>query len=370
VHTTSLSGSSISWFLAREFDKNADLGLAALGTVADCLPLTGTNRSIVVHGLQSLNLNPSPGIKKLIQVSQAKYPLSAYDLGFLLGPRINAVGRLADPTDALRLLCSTDSLHASRYAQSLNSYNQDRQILQKDSLEIAEANIRKGGLPSAHTDRIVIVSGDFNPGIIGLLSGRLTEKYYLPSIVIAETENISKGSCRSIPEINIIEVLREFSDLFVDLGGHAGAAGFSIKTSNIPQLKTKLTKYLNKKLAKVKLRPHIYQDAEMHLSAVNITNIKAINKLAPFGIDNPEPQFLFKNLKIVSKKLLGTTGDHLKLILACPPNCEAVGVGFKKGELDKILNIGDTIDLTATLSINEWNNTQTPQLIIKEINIP
>lgn len=359
VHTTSLSGSAISWFLAREFDINADLGLAALGTVADCLPLTGANRSIVIHGLQSLRLNPSPGIRKLIQVSSAKQDsLSAYDLGFLLGPRINAVGRLADPTEALRLLCSTNSLQATRYAQSLNSHNQDRQVLQKESLDLADSNIDP-------KNKIIIVSNPmFNPGIIGLLSGRLTEKYSLPSIVISEGEDISKGSCRSIPEINIIERLREFSSLFVDLGGHAGAAGFSILTKNIPKLKSKLTKYVNQKLANKELKPHIYLDAEMKLSAVNLKNIEAINKLAPFGVGNIEPQFLFKNLRIVSKKLLGAVGDHLKLRFE--NNID--GLAFKKGELDKKINIGDSVDIIANLSINEWNNTKSPQLIIKEIN--
>ncbi len=365
VHSTLVSGSAISWFLAKELDKNADLGLAALGTVADCLPLTGVNRSIVVHGLKELHLNPSPGIKKLIQVSNIKNPVTTYDLGFVLGPRINAVGRLADPTEALRLLCSQNQLQATKYAQSLNNFNQDRQILQKDSIESAEESIRRdapAGRLNTKNNKIIIIAGDYNPGIIGLIAGRLTEKYYLPTIIIGVDGDIAKGSCRSIPELNMIEALREHQDLFIDLGGHSGAAGFSILTKNIPKLKKAVIKSVNLKLKKIKLEPHLDVDAQMTLDSVTLANIKAISKLAPFGIGNSEPLFLFKNVIISVKKVIGSTGDHLKLKFG---NLD--GVAFKKGDLAKDLNIGDSIDIVASLSINDWNNSQTPQLIIKEI---
>jgi len=355
VHSTTISGAGVAWFLARQFDKNAELGLAALGTVADCLPLVEVNRSIVVHGLHELNLNPSSGIKKLIQVSNIKNLLTTYDLGFILGPRINAVGRLSDPTDALRLLCSQNQLQATRYAQVLNNYNQDRQILQKESLDLADQKINI-------KNKIIIVSGNYNPGIIGLISGRLTEKYYLPSVVISIDGDLAKGSCRSIPELNIIEVLREHSELFIDLGGHPGAAGFSILTKNIPKLKKLLTKSVNLKLSKIKLSPHLNVDAQMELSAVTLKNIKALESLAPFGIGNPEPLFLFKKLIIDSKKILGSTGDHLKLKFE---NIDAIA--FKKGDLIEKIKVGDQIDVVATLSENIWNNVSTPQLIIKEI---
>ncbi len=355
IHSTQVSGSAISYFLSKELDKDADLGLAALGTVADCLPLTGVNRSIVVHGLESLRINPSPGIKKLIQVSNLKNKISAYDLGFVLGPRINAIGRLADPTDALRLLCSQNLLQAAKYAGVLNSYNQDRQQLQKDSLDNADKNIDL-------KNKLIFIHGDYNPGIIGLIAGRLTEKYYLPSIVISVDGDIAKGSCRSIPELNIIEALREHQDLFVDLGGHPGAAGFSIFTKNISKLKKSIIKLLNFKLGKLKLSPHLDVDAQMSLDAVTIKNIKAIDSLSPFGIGNPEPLFLFKQVIIDSLRTIGQTNDHLKLRTG-----SFDAIAFKKGDLIDKLKVGDVVDLVASLSINEWNNALSPQLIIKEI---
>ena len=365
IHSTQVSGAALSWFLAKEIDKDADLGLAALGTVADCLPLTEVNRSIVVHGLKSLQSNPSPGIRKLINVSGVKLDsVSAYDLGFILGPRINAVGRLSDPTDALRLLCSQNQLQAARYAQVLNTYNSDRQVLQKESLDFAESTICKGDSCGRPTNKIVIISGDYNPGIIGLISGRLTEKYYLPSIVISIDGDIAKGSCRSIPELNIIESLRQHSKLFIDLGGHPGAAGFSILTKNIPKLEKAITKTVNSKLIKINLTPHLDVDAQMELAAVTIKNIKALESLAPFGIGNPEPLFIFKQALVQSIRTIGQTNDHLKLKV---DGIDAIA--FKKGDLTSKIKVGDQVDIVASLSENTWNNQTTPQLIIKEIVI-
>lgn len=356
VHSPEICGAALSWFLAVEFDKNADLGLATLGTVADCQPLLGLNRSLVVHGLQSLNLNPSPGIKKLITVSGLKPGfIKSYELGFVLGPRINAVGRLSNPTDALRLLCSQNSLQAAKYATILNDFNKTRQELQKESIDIAQKDLDL-------TNKIIFVSGPFNPGIIGLIAGRLTETYHLPSIIISENGGIAKGSCRSIPSFNIIKSLRLFDSLFVDLGGHPGAAGFSIENQNISIFQKKITKFANLKLKKYLPQSIIDVDAQMLPEVVTLKNIKLIKQLEPFGIGNPEPLFLFKNMIISSKKIIGSTGDHLKLILG---NLDAVA--FKKGELDKTLNIGDTIDVIARLDSNTWNNITLPQLIIKEI---
>lgn len=367
VHTTALSGAGLCWFVAKEFNQNADLGLAALGTVADCLPLTGINRSIVVHGLQSLRLNPSAGIKKLIEISGTKQDMiTAYDLGYILGPRINAIGRLSNPTDALRLLCSQNSDQSSKYVYILNSYNKDRQLLQKDALEIAS------NLVNTKERLLFIADPSFNPGIIGLIAGRLTEKYYLPTIMIASDGEVARGSCRSIPEINIVEILRKHSDLFVDLGGHAAAAGFSILSKNIPKLKKAITNDINKLLKGIKLSPTTIVDAQMKLSAVTIQNIKTIAKLAPFGIGNPEPLFKFSKLKIMSLKLLGSNADHLKLKLDNPvtPKIEYLAtdaIAFKKGELAKNLTIGDLVDVIASINANTWNGHTTPQLIVKEI---
>ncbi|MFA5024982.1 MAG: DHHA1 domain-containing protein [Candidatus Shapirobacteria bacterium] len=355
-HSVDTSASALAYFIVKNFSKNADLSLAALGVVADCQPLVGVNRSIVVHGLTELRLNPSPGLKKLLEISSAKIDqLSAYDLGFLLGPRLNAVGRLSDPTDALRLLCSRNSLEADKYAKILNSFNQQRQDLQKESIDNADKNIDI-------KNKIIFVADDYNPGIIGLIAGRLTEKYSLPSVIIAKNSEVAKGSCRSIPEVNIIEVLRKFSKLFVDLGGHPGAAGFSILDKNIPELQKKLFNYFSTHLLKYSAQKSIIVDAKMDISAINLKNIKLIKSLEPFGIGNSQPLFVFENLVIESKKLLGQTQSHLKLKVS-----GVDAIAFKKSELEPDLKIGDSISIVAYLDGNTWNGHIFPQLIVKEI---
>ena len=358
IHSTNFSGSSLSWFFASQFDKNADIGLAATGTIADCLPLININRNIVIHGLKSLRLNPNPGIKKLIEISSVKQDsLSAYDLGFVIGPRLNAVGRLSNPTEALRLLCSQNSFQASDYAKNLDKFNKDRQSIQKDNLRIAEENNLNN-----KNKLVFIAHKEFLPGIIGLIASRLTEKYYLPSIIISMGDEYSKGSCRSIKELNIIESLRQFDNELIELGGHAGAAGFTIKTENIAKFQNKITTFINKKLKDLDLKPSIIVESEMDLSAVNIKNCKLINNFEPFGIDNPKPLFLFKNLFISQKRVIGSTSDHLKLKFG---NIDAIA--FKKGELDKTINVGNCVNLIASLDLNIWNGSISPQLMVKEI---
>lgn len=368
IHSTDFSGSALSWFFASQFDKKADIGLAAAGTVADCLPLININRNIVIHGLKSLQKNPNHGLKKLIEVSGINQDsISAYDLGFVIGPRINAVGRLSNPTDALRLLCSQNSIQASKYAKDLDKFNKDRQDIQKENLKIAEEIISKDD------NKLIFISHkDFLPGIIGLIAGRLTEKYYLPSIIISVGDEYSKGSCRSIKELNIVESLRKFNDDLVELGGHAGAAGFTIKTNNIKKFQTKITNYINQQLKDIDLKPSITVESEMKLSAVSIKNCRLIGKFEPFGIDNPKPLFLFKNLRIVQKRVIGSTGDHLKLKLDDPntdrlENISTDAIAFKKGDLDGQLKTGDLINVIASLDLNVWNNQTSPQLMVKEI---
>lgn len=369
VHTTATSGSAVAWYLAKEFDPNADLGLAALGIVADCLPVTGINRSLIIFGLQSLQTKPCPGVQKLLEMAGIKKEknITTYELGFILGPRINAVGRLSNPTDALRLLCAPSADIAAKYAATLNNFNADRQIMQQESLALAET------LHHHDTkDKLIFVSDpSFHPGIIGLIAGRLTEKYYLPSIAISANGEVSKGSCRSIKELNIIETLREVSDLFIDLGGHPAAAGFSIMTSNIPKLQKKITKIINLKLKNVTLEPSLEIDAQMTLPATTNQNCQAIQKLQPFGLGNPEPLFIFNQIKLVSKRIVGATGDHLQLKFDDPatPKVEntVAAIGFKMGKRDADLKVGDLLNVIARLDVNVWNGKSTPQLIVKEI---
>ena len=364
-HSTQTSASALSWFLAKNFTKSPSLSLAALGVVADCQPLTGLNRSLVFHGLGELKVNPPPGLKKLLEIAGAKQDsVGVYELGYIIGPRLNATGRLADATDSLRLLCSQNSLQASKYARILEDHNQNRQELQKESIDVAEESLGRDAINhvSGQNNKIIFITGSFNPGIIGLIASRLTQKYALPSVIISTQDNIARGSCRSIPEVDIITTLRKFNDLFVDLGGHPGAAGFSILTQNIPKLKKQLIKHFSLSLANYLPSNTIFVDARMDISAVNLKNIKLINSLSPFGIGNQEPQFLFENVKIDNLSTLGKNQEHLKF---------KVGhidiLAFKKASDFSYLKNGDAISFVARLNSNTWNGNTFPQLIIQEI---
>lgn len=358
IHTLDLSGSGIAYVLASALDKSADISLAALGTVADCLPLIGANRQIVVEGLKLLNKSPNLAIEKLMEVANiAKHKLTAYDLGFVIGPRINATGRLADPTDSLRLLCCDDPKLLKQYAEILHSNNAKRQAIQTSAIDDC--------LPKADIKDKLLFFADkkYLPGIIGLIAGKLTEKYYKPSVIIAIDKEISKGSCRSIPEINIIEVLKKHKNLLLDVGGHKQAAGLSILTKNIEKFQKAITKTVNQLLKDISLEPITFVDAQIEPDAVTLKNINAINYLEPFGVGNSKPIFLLKNIKINSFRTVGSTKDHLQLKVG--NNLSAIA--FRQGKMEKHLKIGQTIDVLANLDINIWQNTSTPQLIIKEI---
>lgn len=366
VHSTETSAAGLAYFIAKEINLQADLGIAALGVIADCLPLVGINRSIVVHGLNSLRVSPPLALKLLFDSANIKPDsVSVYDLSFIVAPRLNAAGRLDDPSLAFLFLNSENRQDAAKFLQILNAHNQNRQDQEKKSLQLVENTISRDVINHVSTSRFIFVSDpSFHPGIIGLIAGRLTEKYHLPSIVISQGPDVAKGSCRSISGIDITSILRRYLSLFIDLGGHSAAAGFSITPQNISRLQKKLTAYFAK-TDQIKIDHLVGVDAQMDPVAVTIKNIKYINLLAPFGIGNPTPTFYFKDLLISSLRQLGPSKDHLKINFN---NLNAIA--FRQGKLFGSLKIGQTISLIASLDLNTWNNITSPQLIIKEIILP
>jgi len=362
IHSTGTSASVLSWLLAKEFSKKADLGLAALGAVADCVPLLGVNRNMVYWGIRHLQENPNLGVKKLIKTAGVKIEnLSSYHLGFVIGPRINAVGRLGDATDALRLLCCLDGNLLDKYADKLNRLNIERQKLQKKSFEIAKKACE------LNKDQVIFMADKkYHEGIIGLIAGNLAEKYGLPAIVISKNKKISKGSCRSIKELDIVETLKESEKLLIDVGGHKRAAGFSIESKNIEDFRKKITRIINKKLGKKKIENTLEVEAEMEMGAVKLFNCKAIERLLPFGMENQEPVFWFKNVKVAQKRLVGSDKSHLKLVLG---DNFVDAIAFKKGYLFDQLKTGACVDIVAGMEINSWGGKQKAQLMVREINI-
>ncbi len=280
------------------------LDLVALGTVADMAPLTGENRYFVKAGLNEIRAAHRQGIRSLIGVSDL-YPrkITSTDIGFMLGPRLNAAGRLESALDALKLLSSHDANEAGLLAQKLNNQNRERQELTQKifshALEAATMQDPEGTL-------LIAVHPDYNPGVVGLVASRLTEKFYRPAIVAHATVETIRGSCRSIPEFHITNALDECSDLLVRYGGHAAAAGFTIECSHWDEFVQRLLSISRRELAHLDLHPTIRADAWVRFSDLNAETHNAIQLIQPTGMNNPPVIFGFRILKLfVDGRLVG-----------------------------------------------------------------
>ncbi|PJC23561.1 single-stranded-DNA-specific exonuclease RecJ [candidate division WWE3 bacterium CG_4_9_14_0_2_um_filter_35_11] len=372
IHTTNATGAGIAWILANELSPETSikkLGLAALGTICDLQPLIGFNRSIVKHGLLELNLNMPIGINALSQIALIKDQIGEYEAGWQIGPRLNATGRMEDAMDSLRLLSTNSMEQAMVLSKKLNSLNSQRQEKTITDTFAAINEIEKENSEGVVKNFIVTSSTNYHEGIIGLVAGKLTQKYYRPGIAIAinEKDDIAKGSARSIPGISIVDVLRKFSELFEGLGGHEMAAGFSIKPSKIQELKEKLSS-LDEWDASI-FKKSLKIDALINPTLINLETLNEIYKLKPFGVGNREPVFCTKNITVANFSRFGKENDHLKLFLKDKLGNQFTGLAFGKGSLSNSLENGQAIDVVFNLSQNTWNGNTKIEVKIKDLKL-
>ena len=371
VHTTKSTGAGIAWLLSNELlnEKNGNsknkkyLDLAAIGTICDLQPLKGFNRSIAYHGLIEINKNPIEGIKALKELAGIKNDLDTYEIGWIIGPRLNATGRLEDAMESLRLLSTDSPQQAKELATNLNNINAKRQDKTQLDLKMAMAEFYAiEELPHV----LVTTREEYHEGVIGLVAGRLTQTFYRPSIAISTEKNskLAKGSARSIKGISIIETLRRFEHLFENLGGHDMAAGFSILESNIDKLKSALNSItdFNQNL----FTKELTIDLELPTSLISNDTLEEINKLKPFGVENYEPVFLTKNLKIYNLMTFGQENNHLKLFLQDENQNQFTCLAFGKGKQSETLKTNDIIDVAYSLSVNTWNGNSNLELRIRD----
>lgn len=347
--------------------------LAAIGTVADLMPLTGENRILVRTGVQRLRTTSHPGILALLDVAGIEAgDVSASHIAFSLTPRINAGGRLEHADDAVRLLLARDRQEAEHLAHDLDRLNRERQRivdeLAKEAAAIVEAAPR---MP----EFIVVAGVDWNAGVLGIVASKLVERYYRPTIVLSidgET-GMCKGSARSISGFDMYQALARNSELLPHYGGHQAAAGLSIHRDDLPLLEQRLNELAGLWLTEEDYTPMIAADIECPLPDVGIELIDRINALAPFGMGNPSPRFVFTGIPMKELKLMGRDRQHLKLVLpheGQKPSASIEAVGFGKGALADKISSTARFDLLCELSINEWNGTRKPQLIIQDLRIP
>lgn len=352
---------------ARFFD------LAALGTVADCVSLKGENRLIVKKGLELMSKTKRLGLTELIQVSKIRNPetLEAWNIGFQIAPRINAAGRMNHANTAFALLVTKDKDEAHKLAEELNFNNQMRQKSTEIIFEGVEEQLanKKGDSLLAAVYKYTKDEEEkpWNEGIIGLVSGRVTEKYYRPSLVITATEDGYKGSGRSIPEFNIAKALEASKDYLEKYGGHPMACGFSLKKENLEGFLKSMNGLADIDLKGKDLKPQINIDCLLEFSKINIDLANELDILKPFGQDNPQPIFLSKNIQVLDKLNMGMTSQHVKLRLKNGNSTILSAIGFNQSEKWAFINNGDSIDIVYYLEVNEFNGRRDPQLKIIDI---
>jgi single-stranded-DNA-specific exonuclease len=360
-HIPALSGSGVSYFFSKEIfnffkdkSENKDilahnfsvdyLALASIGTVADLVPLTGYSRSVVKHGLEAFSRVRRHGIKQILkQAGIEDKPVTPYEIGFMIAPRINAIGRLRHAIDALRLLCTKSETKAHELAQLVSSINVERQALVEKSVKEAEALVPK------KLKKIIILSTDhWNEGIIGLIASKLVEKFFRPVIIMTKNDGFYKGSARSIPSFHMTDFLKSLKEHLVDAGGHAAAAGFTIEKEKLKEFIIAAEKKAESQIKDKDLERDIIADIKIPVSKITIKLIESLKLLEPYGIGNPRPVFL-SNGVITGASLFGKTSTHLKIFV---DGLEFIA--FSKATLLKNFSRGEKIDIVYNPEVNEW----------------
>jgi single-stranded-DNA-specific exonuclease len=340
------------------------LDLVALGTVADLAPLSGENRLLVRRGLERIRTTHRQGLFSLAAVSSLVLArTTAINIGFMLGPRLNAAGRLDSALAAFKLLTTPNVLEAGQLAQQLDVQNRERQTLTRKIQEQAEA-LALADDPDAPL--LFAAHPDFNSGVVGLAAARLAETYYRPAIVGQTSETTTRCSCRSIPEFHITDALDQCKELLIRHGGHAAAAGFTVPNENLPELITRLKAIAREKLADRDLRPTLAADAVVPLDKMNDRVLRYLEMLQPTGYGNPEAVFVSRNVIVKSARTVGQDAKHLKMSVT-DGHVTFDSIGFRLGALLPELPAGTRVDVLYTLETNEFNGRVSLQLNLRDV---
>jgi len=361
-----------SWFISnsiKEPNLMDVLDLVSLGTVCDVVPLVGLNRAIVSQGLKIIKKKNNLGLKTLIEVCNIESNITTHDLGYVLGPRINAGGRVGKSTHGANLLLNQIPKKTFQLAVDLNSYNKERQILETELLnKILNTNYKNS------LDPVIILHGkNWHEGVIGIIAARVKEKFNKPCIIISEDGDTGKGSGRSIHGFDLGSTIigAVQSGILIKGGGHKMAAGFTINMSKIIEFKEFVFRKFTSVNVNLGEKNNYYFDAEIAPSAVNIEFFEKINILAPFGSGNPEPRFVIKDVKLVNSKIVGE--KHIKSILVGSDSTTLKAISFNtvETELGSYLlkkNI-KPFNIAGKLSLNEWRGQRNVEFIIDDISV-
>ncbi len=337
------------------------LDLVALGTVADIVPLVGENRSLVRDGLKQIRFGKRQGLHSLARVAGIDVDrITSGDIGFGLGPRLNASGRLETALDSYRLLISKDFQEVGLLAQQLDNQNRERQKLTQDMQREAENKIQSAGLDHL----LFAVDEQFNPGVVGLVAAKLTETYYRPSVVGFKGETHTRASCRSISEFHITQALDQCADLLDRHGGHSMAAGFTVKNELLYDLMTRLQRIAERELADKDLRPVLKADMEIPLRELHPDFLNYLDALQPTGLGNPEAVFVSRKLKVVKSRTVGSDGKHLRLTVT-DGRITYDAIAFRLGHW--LNQMPEMVDLMYTFERNVYQGRVSLQLNVRDL---
>ena len=369
-----LAGCGVAFKLTQALCKNLELNenqalkyldIACVGTISDVVPLVDENRVIVKLGMLLLKQTKNLGLKQIINNAHFK-EFNSMSVAFGITPRINACGRLGHQDEALELFTTDNQEKATELAKKMDEYNIQRQLEEKRIYDEAITLLQEETQTNGITNCIVLGHENWNPGVIGIVSSRITEKFYKPSILVCFDKDIAKGSGRSIEGFDLHKALMECDKYLTNYGGHSLAAGLSLNRKDFEKFKNMINEYAEKNIKDEDLIPTINIDLKLEDSQLNIEDVEELKLLEPFGQSNEEPIFMITNLKVVSIKTL-SDGKHLKLYLKNQNYLDAIG--FNLGERANELKIGDTIDIVGNLNINEFNNTKKVQMLLKDFKI-
>ncbi len=328
------------------------LDLVALGTIADLAPLLGENRYLVKQGLKLINKTARPGISEMLaQAGISPGNIDSECVSWMLAPRLNAAGRLAHAMASYKLLTTESPQEARGLAVWLEEKNAERQELTAKVVARAREQVLAKGI----SPLLIASDKDYPAGIAGLVASKLSEEFYRPSVVIRTGEQTSSGSCRSIPEFNIVLALQQCSKLLSNFGGHSQAAGFTLPTGNLPQLQQMLSDIASSQLKGVDLRPRLDIDADVTLNELTGDAFRIMQKLAPFGRGNPQPVFLSRRIEVMDCRTMGNSGEHLRLRLK-QNGAQWDGVAFRSGEY--LREISSPLDIVYNLEVDRWRGQE------------
>jgi single-stranded-DNA-specific exonuclease len=350
----------------RESQVNSFLKIVAIGTVADVAKLTGENRAIVALGLQDLARATNPGLRALMEVCGCGdgAGMTAYDIGFRIGPRINAAGRMDAARAVVELFSTRDHAEAKRLATHLDARNQERQEVQRQIVALAIEELEAGSHDPATSFVAVIAGEGWHRGVIGIAASKIAERINRPCVVLSIEDEVAHGSARSIEPYHLLNGLTSCADLFDKFGGHSHAAGVTLKRARIDELRRRLNQHAGAHLTTEDLQPCISIDAELPTEKLSFELVAQLKDLEPYGAGNPRPTFLARNLCIVAEPRL--IGDrHLKMNVRGPQGRPLETIWWNGAEQATVLKNG--VEMVYTVETSKWNGETFLQLSVQDV---